>query len=342
MSDIHRICLSRIKFIGDIVLTTPVIESVRKQFTDAFLAYLGEKEAVSLLQHNPNLDEIIPYDFSRPSFVEQLRVIRELRKRKFDVFIDFFCNPRTALLTRASGARIRIGKEVRGRGKFYTHRILDDGKPKSAVAFHYQYVDPLEVKPSSSQTKIFLQEEEIREAKNYIKWQDIDPDRPIVGLHAGATWPAKMWQWEKFAELADLLRAKLDAQVVFTQGPHDREIIEKISSRVVGNIFVLPVMRLRQLAAIISLMNAYVANDNGTMHISVAVGTPTIGIFGPGEENIWFPYASPHIAMRKDVSCHPCHLDFCNRTGGNFMECMNLLSVKEVFNEIQSRIVLKP
>jgi ADP-heptose:LPS heptosyltransferase len=81
-----------------------------------------------------------------------------------------------------------------------------------------------------------------------------------------------------------------------------------------------------------------VANDAGPMHIAVAVGTPTIGIFGPGEEDIWFPYdsADGHRALRKDVPCHPCHLDFCDRQGDGYMECMNLLSVDEVLHAIKS------
>ena len=80
------------------------------------------------------------------------------------------------------------------------------------------------------------------------------------------------------------------------------------------------------------------------MHISVAVGTKTIGIFGPGEENIWFPYVPPyydgsdHVALRKDVPCQPCHLDFCNRKEDEYMECMKLLSVEEVFEEIRNRL----
>jgi ADP-heptose:LPS heptosyltransferase len=81
------------------------------------------------------------------------------------------------------------------------------------------------------------------------------------------------------------------------------------------------------------------------MHIAAAVGTPTIGLFGPGEENIWFPYtpafpggAPKHIALRKDVPCHPCHLNVCNRTGNEYMECMKLLSVNEVFNAVKERI----
>jgi ADP-heptose:LPS heptosyltransferase len=78
------------------------------------------------------------------------------------------------------------------------------------------------------------------------------------------------------------------------------------------------------------------------MHIAVALGVPTVGIFGPGEDDIWFPYepASGHRALRKNVPCHPCRLDVCNRTGDGYMECMRLLSVGEVF-ETAERILAR-
>ena len=89
----------------------------------------------------------------------------------------------------------------------------------------------------------------------------------------------------------------------------------------------------RTVISIDSKQRLFVGNDAGPMHIAAAVGIPTIGIFGPGEENIWFPYRTQEgcVALRKDVPCHPCHLDFCNREGDLYMECMKLLAVKEVF-----------
>jgi predicted lipopolysaccharide heptosyltransferase III len=342
---IHRILISRMKFIGDVVLTTPVIHAVRDRYPEAYIAYLGDKDAVSLLEHNPHLNEILPYDFSKPDILEQARTALALRKRKFDVFIDLFSNPRTALLAYLSGAKIRIGKDSKGRGNLYTHRIGDDGRVKTAVEFHYKYVAPIDVLPKFWNTEIVLTDAEIREAKIFLKWQDIDVDRPIIGLHPGATWPAKMWQKESFADLADLLKAKLGAQVVLTQGPNDEELVSSISKKAVSPVTVLGKLPLRQLAAVLSLMNVYVANDCGPMHIAVAVGTKTIGIFGPGEDNIWFPYVPPyydvsagHIALRRDVSCHPCHLDFCNRKDAEYMECMKALSVKVVFEEVKMRL----
>lgn len=342
METVHRILVTRMKYIGDVILTTPLLRALRERFPDAHIAYLGDKDAVSLLENHPSLDEIIPFDFSRPTLFEQPRVMALLLRKRFDVVIDLFSNPRSALLSYATGARMRIGKEASGRGRLYTHRIRDDGREKTAVDFHYQYLAPLGIAPSFRKTEIALTEPEVRESRNYLKWQDLDLARPIVGLHPGATWPAKHWPWERFADLVDLMTAKLGAQVVLTQGPGGGAIAERISSRAVAKVTLLPVMPLRQLAAIISQMSAYVANDNGTMHIAVAVGTKTVGIFGPGEENIWFPYVPPyydrsagHVALRKDVPCHPCHLDVCNREGEGFMECMTLLGVKEVFREVE-------
>ncbi len=342
MQPIQRILLSRMKYIGDVVLTTPVIKAVREQYPDAYIAYLGDKQAVSLLENNSYLNEIIPYDFSKPAILESPRVMLQLRKRKFDAVVDLFCNPRTALLMYASGARIRIGKKVEGRGKLYTHQIEDNGKPKTAIQFHYQYVEPLGVKPTQFKTEIFLTDLEQREAKRFLTWQfetdesyHTQTPRPIIGINPGATWPAKKWLKDRFAGLVYLLVNNLNADVVLMQGPKDGNLAEEVAKQSLAHVSVLPTMGLRQLAAVLSQLSLFITNDNGTMHIATAVGTKTIGIFGPGEENIWFPYnaSDGNIALRKDVPCHPCHLDFCNREGNGFMECMKLLTVDEVFQK---------
>jgi len=343
----QRILLTRMKFIGDVVLTTPIIRSVRNACPKAYIAYMGDRQAVSLLEHNPCLDEIIPFDLSRPAFLEQPFVALKLRRRRFDLAVDLFGNPRSALLMYLSAARTRIGPERRGRGRLYTIQVRDDGRPKTAIEFHNQYIRAAGIEPTSSRTEIFLTEEERRNARIYLQWlghesKPLDLKRPMVGLHPGATWPAKKWFPERFGELADLITARLGAQVIVTSGPRDREEVGKVLKHSFAGIKVLPVLPLRQLAAVIAQCSVYVSNDAGPMHIAAALGVPTVGLFGPGEENIWFPYAEEdgHKALRRDVPCHPCHLDFCNREAEGYMECMKLLRVEEVFETVKS--VLRP
>lgn len=337
-----RILLSRMKFIGDVVLTTPVIRSVRNAFPDAFIAYLGDKRAVSLLEHNPHLNELIPFDFSRPTILEQSRVSMLLRKKRFDLAVDLFGNPRTALLTYLTGARTRVGPARKGRGRLYTHQVTDDAAPKTAVEFHNQYIRAAGIEPLPGGTELFLTDDERREARIYLKWSGSDSaagntDTPLVGIHPGATWPAKRWLPDRFGALAELVRARLNARVIMTAGPGDDQTAAEVLRATHAEVTPIRNLPLRQLAAVISQCRVFVSNDAGPMHIAAALGVPTIGVFGPGEEQIWFPYdqAYGHRALRKDVSCHPCHLDFCNRTGDGYMECMTLLHVDEVFAAVK-------
>jgi len=329
----RRILITRLRFIGDIVLTTPLIRSVREAFPRGYIAYMGEKSAVALLEHNPFLDEIIPYDYGRPSLLEQARVAFALRRRRFDTVIDLFGNPRSALICRLSGASLRVGPERKGRGKLYTVQVADDGLPKTAVEFHNRSLAAAGIPPRATAPEIFLSDDERRDARAYLRWSLGEGAENIIGIHPGATWPAKKWLPERFAGLADLIRAKLHATVVLVGGPGDQETLEAVSARAASAPHRLNVLPLRQLAAVIACCSAFVANDAGPMHIAAALGVPTIGLFGPGEENIWFPYDASrgHAALRRDVPCHPCHLDFCNRTGDGYMECMKLLAVEEVF-----------
>jgi lipopolysaccharide heptosyltransferase II len=341
----NRILLTRLKYIGDIVLTTPLLRTLRDAFPDAYIAYLGDSNGVSLLEQNPYLNEIFPIDFSRNTALQQVKLLVQLYRKRFDLVVDLFCNPRSALLSYATQAPVRVGGKLRGRGKLYTIRLKDDGMAKSAIDFHYQSLKAIGIEAKYHATEIFLTEDEKKETRRYLEWQGIDLSKPLIALHPGGTWPAKLWPAERFAELADLLTAKLHAQIVLTSGPDDVEVVGKVEHACVGKVLSLPPLPLRQLAASLSLCSATVANDSGPMHMAVAVGTPTIGIFGPGEENIWFPYttaypggSSKHVALRKDVPCHPCHLDVCNRAGDEYMECMKLLSVNEVFDAVKERL----
>jgi heptosyltransferase III len=343
-----RILISRLRFIGDIVLTTPVLRAVRAAYPDAFIAYLGDRNAVTLLEQNPCVDEIIGYDFSRASILEQARVAFVLRGKHFDLAIDLFGNPRSALLTYLSGAAVRVGPDRKGRGRLYTVRVRDDGRPKTAIAFHNQYASAVGIQPVTQSTEIRFSDAERDEAAATLRSLSGGrlPDRaiPLIGLHPGATWPAKRWIAERFGQLADRLVSDLGARVIITSGPGDGEAVRTVRQIATTNPLILPVMPLRSLAAIIAACDVYVSNDAGPMHIAAATGTPTIGLFGPGEENIWFPYESSkgHTALRKDVYCHPCHLDFCNRPGDAFMECMKLLTVKEVLSAVSSALRARP
>jgi lipopolysaccharide heptosyltransferase II len=335
-----KILVSRLRFIGDIVLSTSLIEVLQEKFPDAIIDYLGEKDGVTLLQNDPNLNEIIPYDFSAWEVSEQIRIASVLRRKKYDVAIDLFGNPRSAIVIFLSGARMRIGGNFGWRGKLFTHPITEKER-LTAVAYHLRYLVPLGIREAYRPPRIFLKDDEIRDVEKLLIALGAENSKPLVGMHIGATWPAKVWFPEYFARLADLIVHKLEAQVVVTYGPKDASYLETFSSTVSAKFIEIKPQELRRLAAVISRCDAYISNDAAPMHISAAVGTPTIGIFGPGEPDVWFPYERSlgHLALHKDVPC--CHRDFCELKGEDYLRCMKAIKPEEVLEALKQALKVR-
>ena len=336
----NKILLTRMKYIGDVVLTTPIIRTLREAYPAAHISYLGDAKAVSLLQNNPFLNEIIPFDFSKDSLPYQLKMYALMFSKGFDLTIDLYSNPRSALMTFATRAKMRIGGDSKSRGKFYTHRISDDGSLKSAIDYHYMSLKPIGVDPKYYKTEIFLTDAEKAEAKRILQSLGVDVSRRIVAIHPGATWPNKIWLKEHFAGLIKNLIDNTDSEIILSPGPRDLELMNYLKNNYNSRVTILPLFPVRELACVLSQTTVFVSNDCGPMHIGVAVGAKTIGIFGPEPIEIWFPYDrnDGHLPMFKKIFCSPCRTTSCFREGNDYMECMKLITVEEVAKAVRERL----
>lgn len=306
----QRILVSRLRFLGDVLLTTPLVRRLRAVFPRAEIVYLTEAAYAPLLAHNPHLDEVLAFS-PHASATALAQLYRSLRRRRFDLAIDLFGNPRTALMTWLTGAPVRVGGDFRGRGKLYSHRVPAPNGDLDAVAFHLRSLEMLGIAAGDKRTEVFLMPEERLWAQSFLAMQDIDPARPLVGMHPGATWPNKCWPASHFAEVAKALLAA-GVQVLLTQGPQEALIVAAVKQQAPG-VTVLPVLSLRETAAVQARCSTFVSNDCGILHLAVAVGTPTVGLFGPSQKEIWFPYetAKGHVAVDLTIDCRPCHKNFC-------------------------------
>ena len=173
--------------------------------------------------------------------------------------------------------------------------------------------------------------EEKQRAARFLADKGYDTHRPIIGIHPGASWPAKKWLPERFASLANRLVSELGAQVFFNMNPGDEETIGQVLPNCEFQVPDPEILPLRELAAVLSLCDLVVSNDCGSLHVAPAVGTRTIGIFGPGEPEIWFPYSREkgHRFIHHEIDCSRCHQDFCDK-----MDCMKAVQVEEVFQTV--------
>lgn len=327
MKQYSNILVSRLRFLGDIILTTPLLHVLREKYPHASITYLAERPFIEILKNHPAVDHLIILSPGKTS--SRARALMQIFSKRWDLAIDLFGNPRSALLTWLSGARIRIGGNFRGRRHLYTHPIADDRQPKTAIEFHLRYLTPLKVVYEARDPYIIVTPEELDWGRDYLRRKGYRFDQPIVGIQAGASWPAKRWFPNRFAVLANRLSAKFNAQILFTMGPGEQELIRDVIRSCNFSVLEPTVLTIRQLASIIKLLDIYISNDCGPMHMGPALGTPTVGIFGPGEPQIWFPYRATlgHRLVYHSLDCSQCHRDLCDE-----MSCMHAITVDDVYN----------
>lgn len=336
---VKRILISRLRFIGDVVLTTPVIRALKRYYADAELYYLAEAGPAAVLARNPYLEEVIvlPDELLPGRAVltrcgEQLRFLSALRKRRFDLAIDLFGNPRSALLTLATGARYRVGYDVRGRGTAYNVKIRRSASLRVADAY-LDAVRTIGIPVRDEHTEVHFSAEDAAWADSWLAERGVDGTRRIAALNPGASWPAKTWSAGRFAELARRMNETLNLRVLLVAGPGPREDVAGLIARTGHALPVVKTGSLTRLAALIRRCDLFVSNDCGPMHISAAVGTPTIGLFGPSSPRIWFPYSKTegHVALEAGADdC--CGRDFCVRA----TPCIESISPRLVLETAES------
>lgn len=323
-----RILLSRLQYLGDVVLTLPVLSALKHHFPSCEIDYLAKRPGAELLEGEAAVANVhrIPDPGEGPAATFHL--IGRLRARRFDVAIDFLSNPRSALLIFLSGASVRIGGTRRIRRHLYTHSVSVPPGVRSAVSHHLHSLRVLNIEAEPVKPELAIGEAESREARELLRRMGVGETACIIGIHPGGKWQVKRWPLEKFAELAGRLRRARGARIVVFRGPGEEGMYSDRLRELIGDGAVfLPELPVRRAAAVMSLLDAGIYCDGGAMHVSVAVGTPTVGIFGSSEPDVWFPYEpyGPYRPAFIPLACRPCHMHTCDH-----VKCLNELHAEAV------------
>jgi lipopolysaccharide heptosyltransferase II len=325
-ASVHRILVIKLRAVGDVTLSTVVLPNLRKAFTHARIDFLVEKGSSQVLAGNPYIDEVVV--FTRGGF-NGLTILRELRRRKYDLVFDLFGNPRSAMMTFASGARYRVGYAFRGRTYAYNMIAEPRGALVHNVEFNLDALRRVDI-PIIERTTLFpLSDDDIAFAKRVVA--GLQPGtRKLVGLNPGTNRPTEKWPAERFAELGRMLHDHYGAVIVVFWGPGERTLAENITAMIGPGAVVAPPTTLKQLGALFTHCDLVVSNDSGPMHIAAAVGAPTVGIFGPVNPRLQGPYGEKTAYVVKEgLSCLGCNLDkHCPI--GNI--CMTELDAAAVFS----------
>jgi len=328
---IRSVLIIKLRGVGDVLLSTIVTKNLHLALPDARIDFLTEPPAVDVVQGNPFLNNILVFNRRTMS---GLGLIRTVQRRAYDMVIDLFGNPRTALVTRLSGARYRVGYRFRWRS--YAYNIV--AEPRGAVVHNAQFnLDALETLGIAIQDRNLyfpIGPEDERHVDGILTAAGLGQGL-VVAINTSGGWYTKRWGLDRFAELADKLVDCFGASIIITWGPGELEEAQKLKGMMKKPAFVPPETTLTQLGALFKRCSFLVSNDSGPMHIAAAVRTPVLGIYGPTNPSLQGPYGHGHVVVRNEtVGCLGCNLTACPI--GH--PCMLELSVEAVLEAVQKLI----
>jgi heptosyltransferase-2 len=329
-----KILIRSTNWIGDAIMTTPAVRTIRENFPQAHIAILVHPWVADVFSASPHVDEIILYQkkSGHRGLGGMWRLSAELGSADFDLAILLQNAFEAALITFLAQIPVRAGYNRDGRGLLLTHPVPLAAGIKKIHQVHYYQGLVQELGLNCGPDDLFLQNsaENRRWAAKLIK--ESSPTGPVIGLNPGAAYgPAKRWPAEKYADLSARLVQELQATIVVFGTTADRQAAEIIQKRTNKPIIDLcGKTSLGQALAVIKECHGFVTNDSGLMHVGAALKTPLVAIFGSTNHITTGPFSNNSVVLRKELSCSPCLKPDCRK---NF-ECMMRIGVDEVFSHV--------
>lgn len=330
MTNPPRILIIQLRRIGDVLMCTPAVRALREHFPQSHMAFLVEDQCSDLLSLNPHLDEVIAVDRDRyrnPFY--WLKKIRQIRKGRPDLVIDFLGNPRSAYISFLSGARRRVGYDIPGRRLFYNTLIRDDPTGVYSAAYKLRVLRHLGIESSDVRLDFSVSGDAKTFAERFFRECGVDQNRLVLSISPTSRRRFRRWPPERFARLADWLISHLRAQVVLLWGPGEKKVVQEVRGQMKERPIVSPETKnLLQLGAIIERCDLHIGNDNGTKHVAVAVGKPTITIYGPEDPRSWtYPDRLRHRFLKAQTDCPDCEKI---KHKCNHLTCLNQITSEDV------------
>jgi heptosyltransferase-3 len=329
--DVRRICIIRLRRLGDVVMMTPCLPALRRWRPSATIAVVVTRPLDQLLEGNPNVDEVIA--LPRQGWRYLPRAALQMRRRRFDVVFNFHGGSTSAWLTLASGAPVRVGATT------FRHRFAYNvtanplrGEDETGTV-HYierrmRLLEAVGVPPVPAPLELHVSgaaRERMREQLARLKLGDgarLALIRPAV-LHE-----AKRWPTERFAAVADWLAQERGVRCVLNIGPGEEATgaaFERAAHREHARI---DTPTPQDLMALIEAAALVVGNDTGPTHIAAALGTPVVAIFGASDPACTAPRGGFVRVVRHQLPCWPCRKWKCTIPDRHL--CLRAVGVTDV------------
>ena len=323
-----RILVLRFSALGDVLLTTPALEALKRAWPEAHIYYATKKAFQPLIEYHPSVKEVITLEQ-----VETLwQYIKRLRTYRFDCILDLHDKMRSRIIRTLLGKRSSVWQERPWRDNIPVRLGLRPYQAQKHIAQRYHEAVEQLVGNSLPKGKLtyHLKPGIIEQVCNRI--QKYTENKPCIGVSPGATWATKQWPLNNFISLVERL-TQLGYRCLVTGTKSESDLAEKLVKEVPQTVNLCGKLDLQELGAVITLCQMFIANDSGPMHMARALGVKTLTFFGSTDPK-QFDF-SGHKVLYAGIRCSPCHFYGRKSCPQKHFQCMHQISVEQALTASQ-------
>jgi ADP-heptose:LPS heptosyltransferase len=330
---VSGILIIRLKGLGDIVHLLPLLKMLRRDYAQHQVALLCQKPFGQIVPRSLNIKvfELPPHAGVGDTF----KLLKQIRKHKFEYLFDLFANPRTAVISLLSGIKKRFGFDYRFRRNAYAQTYSPPDPNLHLMKLFANFFAEFGFKGRIELPDLVPEPGFCATADKFLR--SINQPKPVVAINPHTTYPSKAWPREYFIEFIKLWYKKFHSPVIVTWGPGEKdaalEIIKKAGAE---KAFLQPEVNIMEFAAFLSRLDLFLTADTGPMNIAWAVNTPTVALFGPTTRKAVAPEGPQHLSLfNPEIECLQCHKEVCSHKS-----CMYSMKPKWVFDKIINKYKL--
>ncbi|MCX5680931.1 MAG: lipopolysaccharide heptosyltransferase II [Candidatus Omnitrophica bacterium] len=342
--DFKNILVVRTDRIGDVVLTTPVLEALRIAYPKARISMMVTPITKDIVEGNPFLNEVIVFDKKgkNKGFWNFWRFVRMLREKKYDLAINYHLKVRMNFMLFHAGIPHRIGFKNNKFGFLLTEQYPDprNNGNRHEAEYCLDLLKYIGIETKEFRLHVSIKEESEKWVEETFQQHGILKTDKLLAIHPGASCISKRWPPERFAEVADRLAQKYQAKILLV-GAGDNQLIarEVLFSTKQPVLDFTGKTSVSHLISILKRCSLLISNDSGPVHLAVGVQTPLISVFGRNQPGLsktrWRPLGIFDIALHnQEVGCEVCLAHNCQL---NF-KCLKSITVEHVLQAAEETI----
>ena len=312
--------------LGDSLWGTPAIKALKKSALNPHISLLTSPTGALVFKGNPYVDKL--YVLKNTSLKSYIKILKPLRENKIHTAYLFHTSQRLVLpfinLLRPEKIVGTLGIN-KGLDDLLTHPVEKEGAHEIERRLHL--VGEEEALP---EMEIFLTKKERKQAALFLKDQNIDHSRPLIGIHPGAKNLFKQWSPKHFIALGKRLVFEKKVKILISGDKNEAFLAKAIAKEIPESLSIAGKIPLRLFGALIEKMDHFITGDTGPMHMAFCLKTPTTALFSPTDPNICGPYHIQNAqVIVKEKTCFPCIDKKCNSPF-----CLQQITPNEVFNKV--------